>query len=427
MCAIDARAFFKLSCNRIELDACLGLDPESLTRRKLEGDSTMKERPPASRTSLYREWPRYEAANEGFRNYWYPVLESRKFGKAPKAVRVVGESIVLVRDGDKVHALHNRCPHRGVPLSAGRREFPGTISCIYHGWTYRLASGELVAALTDGPDSPICGKAGVRVKTYPVEERAGIVWVYVGDLAPPPVEEDVPAEFLTPEAVVIPMIELRKGDWRYAMKNAVDEAHARYLHRRTPFAFFRLFPAYQTDVRMVPTEDGKWLHRQSKPVFGPHTYPGLGVWPRDGFWRKAGGQVIVGMARLPGVFYIGHKNWHDYQFFTPVDAEHHLMCQIAVRHTKGLGALWWKLRVWSYIRLFHRIMLNRWEDGFIVEAMDCPPERLFRPDIAIVAWRRWCEINARGIGIGDAAPAKGAETATATKPAADDPALRELT
>ena len=72
------------------------------------------------------------------------------------------------------------------------------------------------------------------------------------------------------------------------------------------------------------------------------------------------------------------------------------MCQIAVRQTKGLGALWWKLRVWTYIRLFHRIMLNRWEDGFIVEAMDCPPERLFRPDIAIVAWRRWCELHARG-------------------------------
>ena len=27
--------------------------------------------------------------------------------------------------------------------------------------------------------------------------------------------------------------------------------------------------------------------------------------------------------------------------------------------------------MWTYIRLFHRIMLNRWEDGFIVEAMDC--------------------------------------------------------
>ena len=40
-------------------------------------------------------------------------------------------------------------------------------------------------------------------------------------------------------------------------------------------------------------------------------------------------------------------------------------------------------------------MLNRWEDGPIVAAMDSPPEQLFRPDGAIVAWRRWCHENAR--------------------------------
>jgi phenylpropionate dioxygenase-like ring-hydroxylating dioxygenase large terminal subunit len=375
----------------------------------------MDERQPASRSSLYRSWPRYEAADKGFRNYWYPIIESRKLGRKPVAVKVVGEPIMLMRDGEKVRALHDRCPHRGVPLSAGRNEFPGTISCIYHGWTYRLADGELCAALTDGPDSPICGKAIVRVKTYPVEERANIIWVYVGDQPAPPIEEDVPEEFLAEDAVVIPMIELRKGDWRYAMENAVDEAHARYLHRKTPFAFFRLFPAYQTDVQMVPSEDGKWLRRTSKPVFGPQNYPGVGTWPRDGFWRKAGGQVIVGKARLPGVFYVGHKSWQDFQFFTPVDEQHHLMCQIAVRRTKGLGALWWKFRVWSYIQLFHRIMLNRWEDGFIVESMDCPPERLFRPDVAIVAWRRWCDLHARGLDGERAAKAEAeAENANAS-------------
>jgi phenylpropionate dioxygenase-like ring-hydroxylating dioxygenase large terminal subunit len=81
----------------------------------------MKERPPASRSSPYRSWPRYEEANQGFRNYWYPVLESRRLKGAPQAVTVAGEKIMLMRDGDKVRALHDRCPHRGVPLSAGRK------------------------------------------------------------------------------------------------------------------------------------------------------------------------------------------------------------------------------------------------------------------------------------------------------------------
>jgi hypothetical protein len=92
------------------------------------------------------------------------------------------------------------------------------------------------------------------------------------------------------------------------------------------------------------------------------------------------------------------------------------MVQIAVRKTTGLGVLWWKLRVWTYLRLFHRIMLNRWEDGFIVQAMDCPPERLFRPDIAIVAWRRWCDQQARtspsAAGAADAAVSARPGTAT---------------
>ena len=169
----------------------------------------MKERPPASRASLYGSWPRYEVAKKGFRNYWYPVIESRLLRKAPKAVQVAGERIMLMRDGGKVRGLNDRCPHRGVPLSAGCTEFPGTVSCIYHGWTYKLEIGELVAALTDGPDSRICRNVGARVTTYPVEDRAGVICVYIGDLPPPPIEENVPAEFFTPEAVVIPMIEKR--------------------------------------------------------------------------------------------------------------------------------------------------------------------------------------------------------------------------
>ncbi len=87
---------------------------------------------------------------------------------------MAGERIVLVRDGDVVRGLHDRCPHRGVPLSHGRREFPGTISCAYHGWTFGTDDGKLKAVITDGPDSPICGK--LSVATYPVEERLGMLW-----------------------------------------------------------------------------------------------------------------------------------------------------------------------------------------------------------------------------------------------------------
>ena len=157
----------------------------------------MEDRQSASQTPVRGAWPRYDAAGLGFRHYWYPVLFSRQVGGKPRALTLCGERIVLVRDqAGRVRALHDRCPHRGVPLSQGRCAFPGMITCAYHGWTYDLASGDLVAALTDGPDSPIAGRASVRVATYPVEERGGLVWVYVGDAPAPPVEADVPAEFV---------------------------------------------------------------------------------------------------------------------------------------------------------------------------------------------------------------------------------------
>ena len=180
---------------------------------------------------LGSRWPGYDQAVLGYRHYWYPVLESRKLRKRPRPLTLLGERIVLVRDRGTVYALNDRCLHRGVPLSLGRREFPGALTCCYHGWTYDLASGELVAALTDGPDSPVCGDPQLRVRTYPVEERAGLIWIYVGDEPRPPVEEDIPESLLRPDAVVEPMVDLRDGNWRYAMENAVDDAHAKCLHR----------------------------------------------------------------------------------------------------------------------------------------------------------------------------------------------------
>lgn len=382
----------------------------------------MSERETASNEKTVGRWPRYEAAALGFRNYWYPVLESRKLrAKRPQPITVCGEKVVLVRDGTGVHGLSDRCPHRGVPLSMGRCEFAGTVSCSYHGWTYDLESGELVAALTDGPDSPICGKASVRVKTYPVEERANLIWVYIGDEPRPPVEEDIPEELQLPDAVVEPMVDLRKGDWRYGMENAVDEAHAKFLHRKTPYYFFREFPAYQTDIRMVASEDGKWLERLSKPVFGPAQYGKLGTWPKRDLWRSSAimykpednGKRPPAMfkARLPAIFYIGHGDWLDFQMFVPVDPDRHLTLQVTMSRAKGLGKLFWKFRYWAFIRYFHHIVLNRWEDGAIIEAMDSPPERLFRPDISIAAWRRWCDFHARRSPTDRAVPPESEDTA----------------
>src|SRR5579862_73060 len=98
--------------------------------------------------------PVYEQAELGFKPYWYPAILSRELGNKPTQVKLLGEDLVFLRAGGKPYALHNRCLHRGVQLSNGSCLTDGTLTCPYHGWTYDVASGALVAALTDGPDSP---------------------------------------------------------------------------------------------------------------------------------------------------------------------------------------------------------------------------------------------------------------------------------
>ena len=359
----------------------------------------------ASREVLNPTWYRYTSATLGLPNYWYPVLVARDLRSGrPRQVRLGGNAIVLVRDQNGIHALADRCPHRGVPLSLGCQLFPETLTCRYHGWTFDVKTGDLAAALTDGPNSPICGKAIVRVKTYPARERAGIIWIYLGDGEPPPVEVDIPDEMLCDNAVVLPMVEERPGDWRHAMENAIDPSHGKFLHRDTPFYFFNKMIAYQTDVKMEPAEDGQWLIRKATPHFGPEDYPGVGKWPKHGWWRrpskpaqgrKGSGGAVAGMARLPAIFFVGHKGWYDIQMFTPVDEKHHLVWQVSIKKTTGLGKLLWRIRYWTYIRFLHHVVLNRWEDGLMVRNMNFPPERLFRPDSMIVFWRKWVHDKAR--------------------------------
>ncbi|MPZ14803.1 MAG: Rieske 2Fe-2S domain-containing protein [Chloroflexi bacterium] len=56
----------------------------------------------------------------GYRNYWYPLIEGRRVGSKPVAVRIVGEDFALFRTAKGVAALIDRCAHGGSRLSQGR-------------------------------------------------------------------------------------------------------------------------------------------------------------------------------------------------------------------------------------------------------------------------------------------------------------------
>ncbi len=114
------------------------------------------------------------------RNLWYFALHSRalKRGKLQHK-SILGEPIVFGRtDRGEPFALRDLCPHRGVPLSAGKiRE--GTVECPYHGWRFN-PSGQctLIPSLVgeEGVDP-----SKIHVRKYRITERDGLIWVYMAD------------------------------------------------------------------------------------------------------------------------------------------------------------------------------------------------------------------------------------------------------
>jgi phenylpropionate dioxygenase-like ring-hydroxylating dioxygenase large terminal subunit len=351
-------------------------------------------------------WPHYDAARLGFRNYWYPVTWSRCIGARPYATQLLGDRVMLRRERGRVYAFYDQCPHRGIPLSVGRQEFPGTWSCRYHGWTFDLETGVLKAALTDGPDSPICGK--VRVRTYPVEERAGLVWIWMGHEAPSvPVEADIPEEFLAPDAQIVARIAVRKGNWRLAAENGYDDAHAKYLHRYGAIrTFFRRMPAWtRTKVEVV---DDDWITRKNLDRAIEADYPGLGRWPRQHFWNHRNSRTSVSI-RLPGILRNSYAADSHFAWYVPVDDDHHRYFQLLVKPTRGLGALEFHLTYWLARRWTNHVQFNN-QDARMVELMpETAPERLFRPDVSITAWRKLCE-HARGEAVAETSLAAQLET-----------------
>jgi phenylpropionate dioxygenase-like ring-hydroxylating dioxygenase large terminal subunit len=333
-------------------------------------------------------WPRYEAAVLGFRNYWYPVTWSRRIGPKPRAIMLLGDPVMLRRERGELHAFYDQCPHRGIPLSVGRQEFPGTWSCRYHGWTFGCQTGVLEAALTDGPDSPICGK--VRVRTYPVEERAGLVWIWMGEGPPTvPVEADIPRELLAPDAVVLGRVSVRRGNWRLAAENGYDEGHPWYLHRYDAWwTLFHRLPAWMVSPH-GGVVDGEWLRRIPGQVGPGGNYPGLGTWPKRRFWKRLSMRANVAV-RLPGLLQVAMERYGYFAWYEPIDADHHRYFQVMVARANRIGRLRFWLEYWLYRRWLF-VQFNGQDTEMIRLMPMTGPERLYRPDASITAWRRLCE------------------------------------
>jgi len=182
-------------------------------------DDTNQSRPAA------RPWQGWIDATLGFRNYWYPAALSRHVTEdACQAVTLLGEEILLVRRADRLYAIQDRCAHRGVRFSQRPLFYtPHTITCWYHTFTYNLDDGKLRCVLNE-PECPLAGKVGI--KSYPVTEAKGIIFVFIGDIDPPALGCDLPPGFLDEDnALYLSEPCEVKSNWRLGCENGFDPGH----------------------------------------------------------------------------------------------------------------------------------------------------------------------------------------------------------
>ena len=194
-------------------------------------------------------------AGQLLRRYWQPIaLVEELAGARPlKTVRVLGQDLVLFRGPDgRLGLLDRDCPHRGADLAFGRLE-DGGLRCLFHGWLFDI-EGRCLETPAEPPESRICNR--VRQKAYPVQERSGIVFAFLGEGTPPA----FPALdcFVAPDSHVFAFKGYLDCNWLQAVEVGVDPAHASFLHRffedeSADAAYGRQFRAVSADSDLPMT------------------------------------------------------------------------------------------------------------------------------------------------------------------------------
>lgn len=166
----------------------------------------------------------------GLRNFWYPILLGSELPEdRPVGITRLGEPLVVWRDRDGAPRVFvDRCAHRGAKLSIGDL-VDGRLQCRYHGLQYDV-SGQcrLVPA-----EQEYDGRQARRlsVHSYPVEERGGFVWTYLGDVElfpPPPLQTD--SELVDPTYASITGTSTWEANWLIVHDNTSDPTHVPFLH-----------------------------------------------------------------------------------------------------------------------------------------------------------------------------------------------------
>ncbi|EST35959.1 hypothetical protein N566_16910 [Streptomycetaceae bacterium MP113-05] len=162
---------------------------------------------------------------------WYPIaISSDVTDKKPKGIRRLGEEIVLWRDIDgKVVVQGARCPHKGAWLGDGRMK-GNAIECPYHGFLFN-SEGKCTLTPAMGRDAKIPGS--LKIPTYSVQEKHGLIWMWWGDDRPENERPDIiaPREIKDNDRVYDTISWNKPVHYTRYIESVQEFYHVTYVHR----------------------------------------------------------------------------------------------------------------------------------------------------------------------------------------------------
>ena len=200
------------------------------------------------------------------RNAWYVAAWDHEVNRELKTVTILGEPIVLYRTSDgRPAALEDACPHRKLPLSMGRIK-GDQVECGYHGLTF-----DMTGTCTRVPGAEKIPHVAC-VRSYPVEERYGLVWIWMGEA-----DNADPAEIFHVEHFDDPAWGVNRGEsmmlncnYLYMTDNLLDPSHVAWVHQSS----FASSACEETPLETTVAADGvtvwRWMiDSDPAPFYAP--------------------------------------------------------------------------------------------------------------------------------------------------------------
>jgi phthalate 4,5-dioxygenase len=162
-------------------------------------------------------------------NFWVPALRAGRLvaDGAPAHVRLFGHDFVAFRATDgRVGLFDEKCPHRGVSLTLARNE-DCALRCVFHGMKFHVG-GQVLEAPTQSVNPEAFIKT-MKLRHYPAREAGGLIWVWLGSDAPPPLPAlefmDLPAENINVR------LQPLACNWMQCVEATIDSSHVGILHK----------------------------------------------------------------------------------------------------------------------------------------------------------------------------------------------------